>query len=475
MLARKNNRGEKALNRAFKPRPRLVATSLCVSLLLFSSVPTRAGNGTEIIFAPLIPLVFKIFRPLFEEGNGPYQSTSTPADRAKNKMWNIGLQGSVVVADGLNSIYSTGAGGRSHIPASAIKVPLVLAAFKLLGEDFRFTTNFYKDRRGNLVIRGGGDPFLVSEEIDLIAKNLKKLGHTQFRNIGLDDRLFNNVKLLGTGESDNPYDARLASLLVNFNTLNVKRTRDGKIISAEKQTPTLPLMQNFESSIACCDKAERINLGGRIKNRRAYVAQLFREIFKQNGINFSKANGYVQPRINLKRKKPIYTHKNSRSLEDVSKQLLLYSNNLIANALLLQFAPDAKDPLKASLNAWRKYLASILSPTSLESLLLVEGAGLSRQNMITRDAMLNVLLDFEDYIHLLPSDGDGASYKTGTLSGISTAVGYIHRTYPYENPLAFVILGEGEDSRAKRDQLINEMKALATRAELGARKERERQ
>ena len=384
---------------------------------------------------------------------------------ARRKMLEIDEQATVIFSAG--DIFSEGKnfirfgdtelydfnGGKVFTPASALKVPLVFTAFKLLEEDFRFTTTFYKDNKGNLVIKGGGDPFLVSEEVVLIAHNLIALGHTQFRSIALDDRLFSNVKLPGIGESDNPYDAQFASLLVNFNTLNVRHRR-GKLISAEEQTPTLPLLQEF-ASIPRSVGAQRINLAGDTKHRRAYVTQLFRAIFKQNGISFTETSGYELAKVNTRRQKPIYTHKNSRSLEDVGKQLLLYSNNLIANALLLQFAPNAKDPLKASLNAWRESYHSVLGSYDKKTLVLAEGSGLSRRNMITAYGMFRILENFKYLAHLLPSDEDGARYKTGTLLGVYTAAGYLK---PHSSPLSFVVFTK--KSPNVRLKLIEVLKTL---------------
>jgi len=63
---------------------------------------------------------------------------------------------------------------RSLVPASLIKIPLAQVALTALSEDFRFETQFYRNDSGDLLIRGLGDPFLVSEEIALIADSLAR-------------------------------------------------------------------------------------------------------------------------------------------------------------------------------------------------------------------------------------------------------------------------------------------------------------
>ena len=43
---------------------------------------------------------------------------------------------------------------------------------KVLGGDYRFETRFYLDDRRMLYVRGGGDPFLISEELAPLATDL---------------------------------------------------------------------------------------------------------------------------------------------------------------------------------------------------------------------------------------------------------------------------------------------------------------
>ena len=52
---------------------------------------------------------------------------------------------------------------RQLVPASILKVLTALSALHYLGPDFRFQTDFYLDGDDNLIVRGSGDPLLVSE------------------------------------------------------------------------------------------------------------------------------------------------------------------------------------------------------------------------------------------------------------------------------------------------------------------------
>src|SRR5687768_18485794 len=53
----------------------------------------------------------------------------------------------------------------SFVPASVTKIVTAWLALQVLGEDYRFETPFYMDAKRVLYVRGGGDPFLVSEEL----------------------------------------------------------------------------------------------------------------------------------------------------------------------------------------------------------------------------------------------------------------------------------------------------------------------
>jgi len=152
----------------------------------------------------------QVFFPLICQALSPQQ--------ALNQIEQLVPEAGVLLAEGEKILLSQNE-KKLYISASTIKVPLVISAFNLLGDDFRFTTSFYTNKKNDLLIRGGGDPFLVSEEIALIAARLKEQGWSQFNHLYLDDSLYQHISLTAIGDSTNPYDAPLSSLGVNFNTM----------------------------------------------------------------------------------------------------------------------------------------------------------------------------------------------------------------------------------------------------------------
>src|SRR5574337_1384850 len=61
---------------------------------------------------------------------------------------------------------------RPFVPASVTKIVTAWLAMEVLGGDYRFETRFYLDSKQILYVRGGGDPFLISEELKPLAAEL---------------------------------------------------------------------------------------------------------------------------------------------------------------------------------------------------------------------------------------------------------------------------------------------------------------
>src|SRR5436190_20785867 len=76
-----------------------------------------------------------------------------------------------VVDDKGNELVARNA-DKPFVPASVAKVVTAWLAMEVLGGDYRFQTRFYLDNKRVLYVRGGGDPFLVSEELALLAPEL---------------------------------------------------------------------------------------------------------------------------------------------------------------------------------------------------------------------------------------------------------------------------------------------------------------
>lgn len=115
-------------------------------------------------------------------------------------------------------------------PASVMKLVTTYAALDLLGADFTWDTQFLTDGtvdqgalRGNLYVRGGGDPKLVLERLTAAFMALQDKGvRVILGDMVLDQSAFDLPEHdpgAFDGESLRPYNASPEALLVNFKSV----------------------------------------------------------------------------------------------------------------------------------------------------------------------------------------------------------------------------------------------------------------
>lgn len=323
-------------------------------------------------------------------------------------------------------------------PASTVKLITAYLCLQHWGEQHRFSTEFFlHETTATLWVRAGGDPFLVSEEIVLIAKELKERGVTHVEAVGLDVSLFlPNLVVPGATNTNNPYDAVPSALAANFNTVKIER-RNGQVVSAESQTPLVPIAREIGESLKE-GEVRRVNLGKESGRPERYFAELFVQLLRSEGVYVG--SGVVWG--NLPDGELLYVHYNSRTLGEVVKGMLKYSTNFIANQLLLVLSAEYSGS-SADFNLARTYLQNKLGKEfDWQNFILLEGAGLSPENRLTARQLVELLNRFSPWRHLLPEVGSGVFAKTGTLTGVKSLAGYAKGTTG--NWYSFAILLDGD-------------------------------
>src|SRR6202008_3885432 len=108
------------------------------------------------------------------------------------------------------------------VPASVTKIVTAWLAMEVLGGDYRFETRFYLDSKRVLYVRGGGDPFLVSEELALLAPELiAAIGKKPLTGMVIDASYYpSNLTIPGVEDTNESYDALNSAFAVNFNTIS---------------------------------------------------------------------------------------------------------------------------------------------------------------------------------------------------------------------------------------------------------------
>lgn len=343
---------------------------------------------------------------------------------------------------------------RAMVPASTMKILTALAAIQRWGLDHRFHTDFHLGSDNRLWAKGYGDPYLVSEELDRIAKALKARGVRKVAGVGTDDSYFDpGVEISGRSSSDNPYDAPVTALAANFNTVNLVN-RGGSVRSAEAQTPLTPLALQFGTRLGAGE--HRVNLKERGK-ALLYFGELLTAKMELAGIEVE--GGPRNGRVPAGAKK-VYRHENRRDLRAVVAAMLKYSNNFIANGLFLKLA-DRGDGRPLGIPGAQRAAAGWVDKTfGWRNYQIEDGAGLSRGNRLSARQLVEAVNAFEPYLDLLPEQNVRVRAKTGTLRGVSCYAGFVKRGGRWE---PFSLLINQQVPHSLRQQVAD---TLATTADL---------
>lgn len=331
----------------------------------------------------------------------------------------LGKEDAVIIASPQGKIIFEKNPDKNLIPASTLKIFTSLVALYYLGSDYRFQTEFYLGPDNNLKIKGYGDPLLISETLVDIAHKLSPRV-IRYNDLALDDTFFlNPIHIPGTSPTYQPYDAPNGALCVNFNTVNFKRSND-TYVSAEDQTPLLPFVA--ERIKASSLNYGRIILTSRNNESTLYAGHLFKYFLNGAGI---ESNGDIKiGRVQKQHDRLLLTYVSPFSLGQVINKLLEFSNNFIANQLLLTAGAKHYGPPGTLEKGIQAALAYADRNLGIHDLSLIEGSGISRENRISARNMLKILNEFEPYHELLRQQ-DSEFYKTGNLTGITTRAGYL--------------------------------------------------
>ncbi len=330
-----------------------------------------------------------------------------------------------------------------RVPASILKLLTGLAALNQWGEDYRFSTpaGYDPDER-ILYVKGMGDPLFVSEVIRDFCRQLTETIHMpEVKKIVMDQSWFDpDIDIPGTGRSLNPYDATTGALCANFNTIHFTRDPASQtFVSAEPQTP---LLEMFITDIRKTGLTQ-----GRVLLEKAarplYPGLLMARFLEELGVDVTGPvetglfpDAARQDSGSSPDDSPLetLTLTSPWTLKQVVEKLLAFSNNFIANQVMLSLGAHRYGP-PATLDKGVKVLAQFAEERlGWKDVQIAEGSGLSRNTRVTPAQMETLLMAFMPYHELLRRT-DTQYYKTGTLTGVRTRAGYFigtdARLYPF--------------------------------------------
>jgi len=324
----------------------------------------------------------------------------------------------LVVDDKGNELIAQNA-DQPFVPASVTKIVTAWLAMEVLGGDYRFETKFYLDDKRVLYVQGGGDPFLISEELAPLATELvAAIGKEPITRIVLDASYYpSDLRIPGIEDTDEAYNALNSALAVNFNTIAAVR-QGNTVRSAEQQTPITPLAISQFRARGPKGRG-RISLAQDPAVSLQYAGELIAAFITRAG---GSVKGEISTGSVPEGLKPVYVHRQSRTLSQILTQLLIASNNYIANQVFLEVGGTLGGAV--SLEKSLKVANEMLAANGLaDAIHIEEGSGISRNNHFTARGLAKVLALFAPHAELLHGH-DGGLNKTGTMTGVSTLAGY---------------------------------------------------
>jgi D-alanyl-D-alanine carboxypeptidase/D-alanyl-D-alanine-endopeptidase (penicillin-binding protein 4) len=364
-------------------------------------------------------------------------------------------------------------------PASTMKLLTTYAALRTLGPAYRWHTDAVllgsregEVIRGDLALRGGGDPALVVEQLWLLVQQVRALGIRQLRGDLVLDRSAFSLPPHDTaafdGDAQRSYNVGPDALLVNYNSIayrfvpdaaaNLARVailppppgaiapRTVRLVAGPcgdwrgklRADFTQPLAPAFRGvfPFACGERSW--NLAPLAPD--PYLGAVFRALWEGSGGSWA---GQVREGVAPAGAPLLATHE-SKPLAEVVRDINKYSNNVMAQHLFLTFGAERAGwpaTFERSRGALREWLAA--SGLGMPELVLENGAGLSRVERVSAGSLARLLADawrspvMPELVASLPLFGvDGtaskrtgaagsAHVKTGLLNDVRAIAGFV--------------------------------------------------
>ena len=366
-------------------------------------------------------------------------------------------------------------------PASVMKLVTTYAALDLLGPAFTWDTPVYLDAtpqggrlRGNVYIRGQGDPKLVVERLWLLMRRLRALGIDAIEgDIVLDRSAFalpEHDAAEFDGEPWRPYNAAPDALLLNYKTVVMGFTPDAAAgVAQVRYEPPLarvqlpPSVPLAPAGAACGDwraglqaevaSTERIAFQGAYPascgarewavapaDPRGFAARAVEGMWRELG---GRLTGRVRDGQVPAGLQPAFNNP-SPPLAEVVRDINKHSNNVMTQQLLLTLGlqkggQGSFEAARAVLAQWWRERMGALEPPVVDN-----GAGLSRDARLSPQALAGMLRQawaapvMPEFMSSLPMVGvDGtlrrrpalasgaAHLKSGSLRDVTALAGYV--------------------------------------------------
>lgn len=406
------------------------------------------------------------------------------------------------------------------IPASNLKILTTSAALSTLGPDYRFRTAVFHDGsrdsgtvKGNLYLKGFGDPKLVEEELWKTAIGVKNSGIRRVEgDLVADESFFDDKRYIsgwGDAKREQIYSAKLGALSLNFNVISIhvrpgQNVGDPPVVVLDPDTAYVSVQNkgvtvkgfrrrygapDFRITLIQGGDTDRVLVSGQflidsppqqffrmISNPPMYTATVFKEYLEREGVTITGGirMGQTGAEAGL-----VYEHL-SEPLFRVVADLNKFSNNFMAEQVLKTMGAEVHGNPgtdQKGIEVLENFLSQFGIPKSDFS--LVDGSGLSSKNRLTASQLVTVLSamgenfqyqpEFISSLAIMGVDGsarkrmrnteDGwmVRVKTGTLNRSSCLSGYLETRQGEMVAFSFLMNNPCSHSQAHKvqDQLVS--------------------
>lgn len=384
-------------------------------------------------------------------------------------------------------------------PASTLKLLTSAAALEAFGPFHRFETQIYADAlpdeagtlHGNIYIRGGGDPSLGSDRVSgsLPWAQLLQTWSAKIRQAGIkkitgniygDISLFSGPSLpdkTNWQNMGNYFAAPATALAFNDNLFNITfapQPHDGEKVAVIDFSPKTEGIK-IRSFVTACAKDRQDNayvyaapnqydleiygtlpttflrgmtIRASLPDAPQLLLDLWHEQLEKDGVAVEGTNILLETAPDYESMQRLFTHQ-SPALKDILYIVNKRSFNFYAEMLLRMLAVQAGE--KGSISNGIQQIHAFLQRHGIPSdnLIIYDGSGLSRDNQITAQILLEVLQqmtfdpNFAYYYETLATPDDRGDLlllrrflrpfnrvkdvhvKGGTLDGVKAQAGYV--------------------------------------------------
>lgn len=341
-------------------------------------------------------------------------------------------------------------------PASNQKILTATAAFMTLGNDYRFSTELYRNKDNKYIVKLGADPYLTSKELEKIVKFIpKEPGPICIDSSIIDD---NNWGEGWQWDDDlNPYMPKFSAYNLDKNLMEITITPSMKgypaVITKDSSYP-LTFINNTKTANTTKLSIKRQNhispdtiiVDGTIQFNKSTIKDIpinnpkkyFKLKLSEAIINRNISCSGEYEEVKITPNDSLMTCL-SHDIKQAKKDVYKNSNNMVAETVF-KIAGGKFANQTGSFELGREMFYDFCKKHQLDcsDIKLTDASGVSKNNLMTTDFMTEFLIKVRGFLEPeLPTAGEGTlsnrmlylkNYvhaKTGTLNNISAISGYI--------------------------------------------------